>query len=227
MYCYKCGVKLQDIEEECPLCHSKLPVLKNKNAKKAYSEKLDLRKHFDLRYIAKLLLFTLFVFGLITIICNICINGKISWSMYVISSIIYLSTQISFLYYRNKLIPAIINLLGIEYLLFSIAYLTNGLHWYLYLVLPNVFIVWLIIVLSVIVFIKRKMRLTRGISLFLFLISIILIVTEILSDLYKYQVINLKWILYASLPILIVSLMIFIISFNRRLIDEIKKRIFI
>ena len=227
MYCYKCGVKLDNNEMECPLCHSKLPVINEKNDNKDYSDKLDLRKHFDFKYISKLLLLTLIIFGFITVICNICIEGEVSWSVYVIASIVYLASQVSFLYFKNKLIPAIFNLIGIEYLIFTIAYLTNGLHWYLYLVLPNVFIVWLIIVLCIIVFIKRKMRLTRGVSFILFFISVILIVTEILIDLYKYQVINLKWSLYASLPILIVSLIIFGISFNKRLIDEIKKRVFI
>ena len=105
--------------------------------------------------------------------------------------------------------------------------MTNGLSWYLYLVMPNVFIIWLLIVLCIYFFRKKKRRLTRGIAVILLLISIILVVTEILVDLYKTNVINLKWSLYASLPILIVSLIVFVISFNRRLIEEVKKRIFI
>jgi len=227
MYCYKCGVKLEDNEKECPLCHSLLPIDDNYNLEKAYSDKLDLRKHFDFKYISKLLLLILIFLGFVTVICNICIEGKISWSIYVISSLVYLSSQVSFLYFKNKLIPAIFNLIGLEYLLFTIAYLNNGLEWYLYLVLPNIFVVWLLTVLCIIVFIKRKMRLTRGVSFILFVLSIILIVTEILIDLYKYQIINLKWSIYASIPILILSLIIFGISFNKSLIDEIKKRVFI
>ena len=93
--------------------------------------------------------------------------------------------------------------------------------------MPNIFIVWLLIVLCIYFFSKKKRRLTRGTAVILLLLSIILVVTEVLIDLYKYQVINLKWSLYASLPILIVSLIIFVISFNRRLIEEIKRRIFI
>ena len=131
------------------------------------------------------------------------------------------------MYFKNKMIPAIINLLGIEYLLFTIAYMTNGLQWDLYLVMPHIFIIWVLIVLCFFFFRKKKRRLTRGIATILLVISIILVVTEILVDLYKYQTISLKWSLYASLPILIVSLIIFVISFNRRLIEEVKKRIFI
>ena len=228
MYCYKCGVKLNDSERKCPLCKTKMPYHKLGNEKLAYSDKIDdIGKHINLRYVARLLLLVLCLFGIITFLCNYFINGTITWSIYVLSSIVYLSTQLSFLYFKSKLIPAIINLLGLEYLLFTIAYMTNGLSWYLYLVMPNIFIIWLFIVLCIYFFRRKKRRLTRGIAVILLLISIILVVTEILVDLYKTNVINLKWSLYASLPILIVSLIVFVISFNRRLIEEVKKRIFI
>lgn len=228
MYCYKCGVKLSDSLKKCPLCHTKMPYHKLGNDISAYSDKIDdLGKHIDFRYVARLILLTLCLFGIVTFICNICINGTVTWSIYVLSSIIYLGSQVSFLYFKNKMVAAIVNLLGLEYLLFTIAYMTSGLQWYLYLVMPNIFIIWLLIVLCFFFFRKKKRRLTRGIATILLVISIILVVTEILVDLYKYQMVSLKWSLYASLPILIVSLIIFVISFNRRLIEEVKKRIFI
>ena len=228
MYCYKCGVKLSDSLIKCPLCHSKLPYHKLGNEKLAYSTNIEeIKKHIDFRYIARLILLVLCFLGIITFLCNFIINGQVTWSIYVLSSIVYLASQVSFFYFKNKLVAATINLLGLEYLLFTIAYMTNGLNWYLYLVMPNIFIVWLLIVLCIYFFSKKKRRLTRGTAVILLLLSIILVVTEVLIDLYKYQVINLKWSLYASLPILIVSLIIFVISFNRRLIEEIKRRIFI
>ena len=228
MYCYKCGVKLSYSLIKCPLCHSKLPYHKLGNEKLAYSTNIEeIKKHIDFRYIARLILLVLCFLGIITFLCNFIINGQVTWSIYVLSSIVYLASQVSFFYFKNKLVAAIINLFGLEYLLFTIAYMTNGLNWYLYLVMPNIFIVWLLIVLCIYFFSKKKRRLTRGTAVILLLLSIILVVTEVLIDLYKYQVINLKWSLYASLPILIVSLIIFVISFNRRLIEEIKRRIFI
>ena len=145
MYCYKCGVKLSDSLKKCPLCKSYLPYHEKGNDIAAYSDKIDnLGKHINFRYIARLFLLILCFLGIVTFLCNIIIDGKVSWSIYVLSSIAYLSTQVSFLYFKKKIIPAIINLIGIEYLLFTIAYMTNGLNWYLYLVMPNLFIVWLL-----------------------------------------------------------------------------------
>jgi len=228
MYCYKCGVKLEDNENKCPLCHTSLPKEKNSNAISSYSDKIDdIGKRINFRYITLLILIFLFISGFVTFLCNILISGKPTWSIYVIASIIYVATQVSFLYYKNKLVPAVLNLFGLEYLLFTIAYINNGLNWYLYLVMPNIFIIWLLIVLTIYLFIKKKMRFTRAVATFLFTIALILFSTEILIDLFSDKVISLKWSLYASLPILIVALVIFVISFNRKLINEIKKRIFL
>ncbi|MBP5684342.1 MAG: hypothetical protein J6X02_03700 [Bacilli bacterium] len=228
MYCYKCGVKLEDNEKECPLCHSMLPKDIKSNKLSAYSDKIDsLGKHINFRYITKLTLLFLFLAGAITFLCNFLINGRITWSIYVIASIIYVATQVSFLYFKKVIYPLIFNLLGLEYLLFTIAYMNNGLQWYLYLVMPNIFVIWLIVVLSIYLFIKKKTRFSRALAIMLFLIAGILITTEVLIDSYSRQIINLGWSLYASLPILILSLTIFMISFNRKLLNEIRKRIFI
>ena len=46
-------------------------------------------------------------------------------------------------------------------------------------------------------------------------------------DLFKNNTIHYTWSLYAALGITIVSFLLFIISFNRKLLEEIKQRIFI
>ena len=116
-------------------------------------------KHVNFRYITKLVLLFLMISGIVTFLCNFFINGKITWSLYILSSIIYLSTQVSFLYFKKKIIPAVFNLLGLEFLLFTIAYLNNGLNWYLYLVLPNIFIVWIIYILHLqVVLMKQNLK---------------------------------------------------------------------
>ena len=44
---------------------------------------------------------------------------------------------------------------------------------------------------------------------------------------FKYEKIIINWSIYAILPITIIGLILFIISYNRKLMDEIKQRIFI
>ncbi len=228
MYCYKCGVKLKDNVKRCPLCKTHLMYAKDSNELSAYSNIIDdAQKHIDFKYISKVLLLILFIAAFITVICNYFISGKMTWSIYVIASITYVASQVSFLYYKKKLFPAVLNLLGLECLLLTIAYLNNGMHWYLYLVMPNIFAVWLIVVLSIYIFKRKKRNLMRNVPIIFFVISSILVVTEILIDLYIRNTVKLTWSLYASVPVLVISLIIFIASFNEHIVEEVKKRVFI
>lgn len=228
MYCYKCGVKLKDNVKRCPLCKTYLKYAKDSDELSAYSNIIeDVGGHIDFKYISKVLLLILFLAAIITVICNYFISGKITWSIYVIASITYIAAQLSFMYYKKKLFPAILSLFGLEYLLFTIAYLNNGMHWYMYLVMPNIFTVWLIIILFIYIFKRKKRNLMRNIPIVFSVISLILVVTEILIDLYIRNKIKLTWSLYASIPILVISLIFFIVSFNQHIVEEIKKRVFI
>ena len=228
MYCYKCGVKLKENVKRCPLCKTYLKYAKDSNELAAYSNIIDdVGEHIDFKYITKIVLLVLFLAAVITAICNYCISGKITWSIYVISSIICLASLLSFMYFKKKLFPAILTLLGLENLLFTIAFINNGMHWYLYLVMPDILAVWLIITLSIYIVKKQKRNLMRDIPIVLFVISLILVVTEMLIDLYIRNAIKLAWSLYASIPILVISLIFFCASFNRTIVEELKKRVFI
>ena len=44
---------------------------------------------------------------------------------------------------------------------------------------------------------------------------------------FKYEKVVINWSIYAILPITIIGLILYVISFNRKLINEIKQRIFI
>ena len=108
-----------------------------------------------------------------------------------------------------------------------IAYLNNGLHWFLYLVCPFIFIIWLYIILCIFIFSKKRFNFLRRFSLAFASISVVLLVIEGCIDLFKDEKIIFNWSIYAVLPIAIVSILIFIFSYNKKLIDEIKQRIFI
>lgn len=159
--------------------------------------------------------------------CDLLISKKITWSIYVLVSIIYLDSKLSFFLFKRKSIPLIIELFASEILMFVIAYLNNGLHWFLYLVCPFIFVVWLYIILCIFVFSNKKYDLLKRFSVSFAFISILLLTIEACIDLFKYEKIIFNWSIYAVLPITIISTIIFLISYNKKLIDEIKQRIFI
>lgn len=228
-YCVNCGVKLASSEKKCPLCNTVVynPNIKEDTYHPNYSDKIEKIKSINLRYIVKLSVIVLLILGIISVFCDLIITKSISWSIYVICSILYLSCHLSFIMKKGIKIPMLLELVGSELFLLVITYLNDGLLWYKYLAMPFIFILWLYVVLCIYLVKRKTKSLLRRIAICLMFSSITLIIIEILIDLYLRGVISLSWSIYAMLPISIISTLILILSFNRKLLDEIKQRVFI
>lgn len=228
-YCVNCGVKLKQSEKVCPLCNTK--VINPNNLKDkftpAYSQVVEKHKGINKKYLCELITVVLICAAIITVLCDLIFTGNITWSIYVIVSILFLDSKLSFILFKNKFIPLLIDLFATETLIYVIAYLNKGLHWFYYLVCPFIFIIWFYIVLCSFVLSKKKFNLLRRFSVAFLFISVILLTIEMCVDMFKYEKIIINWSIYAILPITIIGLILFIISYNRKLMDEIKQRIFI
>lgn len=228
-YCVNCGVKLKQSEKVCPLCNTK--VINPNNLKDkftpAYSQAVEKHKEINKKYLCELITVVLICAAIITVLCDLIFTGNITWSIYVIVSILFLDSKLSFILFKNKFIPLLIDLFATETLIYVIAYLNKGLHWFYYLVCPFIFIIWIYIVLCAFVLSKKKFNLLRRFSVAFLFISVILLTIEMCVDMFKYEKIIINWSIYAILPITIIGLILFIISYNRKLMDEIKQRIFI
>lgn len=228
-YCVNCGVKLAKSEHKCPLCHTKIinPRKLTEEYVPVYPNQIEKFKTINYKFISKLIILILFVLAAITVLCDLIITKNISWSIYVVCAIIHLSSYLIFMVNKNIYISFTVVFITLELLLFSIASLNNGLHWYIYLVLPFVFILWAYVIICTRIIRKRKKGLLRRFIMCLLFSSVALIGIESGIDLFKDNQLYYTWSLYAALPITIISILLFILSFNRKLIDEIKQRIFI
>lgn len=228
-YCVNCGVKLAKSEKKCPLCNTKVinPNILNEEYKPIYSNKIERFKTVNYKFISQLILLILLVLTFVTVLCDLLITKGISWSIYVVFAVLHLSSHLTLAFTKNIYISLTISLITLELLLFVIAYLSGGINWYLYLVLPFVFIFWCYIMISIYIIKKRKKGILKRVIICLSFSSIAMLVIESGIDLYRFKEINCTWSLYAALPITIICLLLFIVSFNRKLIEEIKQRIFI
>lgn len=228
-YCVNCGVKLAKSEKKCPLCHTIVynPNVKEIEYEEAYSSKVETFNKVDKKYLSKLISLSLTMIGLISILCNLIISKEISWSIYVMSVILYICSYLIFLVNKNVYISLVLQLVCLEILLFVIAYLNHGLHWYLYLLMPFIMILFGYILLCTYLIKKRKHNFLKRISFCFGFTALTLIIIESGIDLYCDNVIKLTWSLYADLPILIISVIAFVLSFNKKMLDQIKRRIFI
>ena len=228
-YCVNCGVKLASSERKCPLCNTRVinPNIKDGDIESNYPDRLDKISNINFKYVAKLIIIVLLGLGITMLLCDLIFSGSITWSIYVALSIMLISSHVIYLVNKNIYISLIVELFSVELFLFFIAYLTHTTHAFTYLVMPFVFVLWGYILLCTI-FIKRKKKsLLRRMSIIFFITAITLFVIESGIDLYKYEKITLNWSIYAMIPLIILSILSLLISFNRKLVDEIKQRVFI
>ena len=228
-YCVNCGVKLKNSEKKCPLCNTIVinPNKINGEYEPVYSNKIETFKKINYKFLSKLIILLLMFISLLIVLCDIITSNDITWSIYVVSSILYLGTHLSFAVVKNIYISLIIHLVSTELFMLLIAYLNNGMHWYLYLVLPFIFIVWLYIMLCTYLIRRKKKDFLKRLSLGLLFSGLTVIAVEACIDLFRFNFIKYNWSIYAALPITILSILLFILSYNKKIVDEIRRRMFI
>lgn len=89
MYCVNCGVKLADTEQQCPLCHTRVyhPDIVRENADSLYPKnKYPVAKRGSL--LPQVIVSAVFLLPiLIVFMCDMQINGRVTWSGYVMGAL--------------------------------------------------------------------------------------------------------------------------------------------
>ena len=224
MHCKNCGVKLDLSLTKCPLCGEKVNSINSYNS--LYSLDVEyLAKDISIMYFAKLIILILFLSTIVTIICNLAIDKKISWSFYVIFSFLFVSSHYFYLSSSRRKICFIVNTINLELLLCVIAYLNNGMKWYLYLVGPFILIGSLFVLF--INFISKFKNILRNMSYFILFVAMSLMLINGFISLYKFNRFILSWSYYSLISLLIVAIILFGLSFNKKCMTEVEKRLFI
>lgn len=90
MYCIKCGVKLADTEQRCPLCQTAVyhPDIVREEGESLYPKKQYPTVKPDPRFAHIFLTVAALLPILIVLLCDLQINGCITWSGYVIGAVL-------------------------------------------------------------------------------------------------------------------------------------------
>ena len=140
MYCIKCGVQLADTEKKCPLCATVVyhPEIEPEDALPLYPP-----DRFPAPYAgSKAVQIVLSAFCLlaicITLLCDLQINGSVTWSGYVFGSLIIAYTALVLPYWFRRpnpvvFLPIVFAATGLN--LLYINHVTEG-DWFLSFALP-------------------------------------------------------------------------------------------
>ncbi len=224
MYCKNCKVRLKDYLKECPLCHEEIDNnIEENNPYNTYIENFQTK--VNIKYFSKLIMKFLILISLVTLIINLVINKTVNWSLYAITSSFYICSFYSYIILDNKKNAFIINMISLEILLFMISYLTNTTSWFIYLVGPIILMVMIFVLLNI--YLSEFKNILRNLSILLIYISLILFLLNGLIKLYKTNIFTITWSIYSNIPILIISTLLFGLSFNKKVQNEFEKRFFI
>ena len=222
--CKKCNVEVANYLTKCPLCNTKLKAKSNEES--PYNDEIEnFSTHVNVIYFSKLIIKLLLFSTLITVLCNLIISKKLSWSLYVIFSVTYICSYYIFIISKKIKLSLLINCLSLELLLSVVAYLSNGMNWFLYLVGPFILLFYLFIILNIIL--ANKDNILRNFSYYLMYITMSLFIINVLINYYNLHIFKVSWSIYSNIPLLIISIILFGLSYNKTIQNEFEKRFFI
>lgn len=233
-YCVHCGVELAPSEEKCPLC--KTPVIDPNLAwrepdERPYPERLEVvPPHIDRRYGAQLASLFLMIPVLAVLISDLAINQHVTWSAYVLGAIACAGCWVLLPFYLNVKRPYLyiaVDTASTALYLMLIAWLTDGVSWYLALALPLTLIAGGAAMLSVYVCRRTKMPPLDKASIVVFIGAAALTALEALIDLWVLRAVRLEWSLYALIPLAASGAALRIIERKPKLKEAIRKRLFL
>lgn len=90
MYCSKCGVELSDSEKSCPLCGTRAyhPDIEREEAEPPYPKNNIPKEEFNRMGILFIITMLFTIPFTLAPICDISVNGTITWSLYVSAAIL-------------------------------------------------------------------------------------------------------------------------------------------
>ena len=233
-YCVNCGVELSLSEKSCPLCG--VQVVNPADPWKAppkmpYPPNVDGEiKHINKKFGALLIFILMLIPILVSCLCNLMIDGKLTWSLIVTGAVLCAETFILppiAIKSRSPYLFLLLDFGAVILYLFLISLLTNGLDWYLFLAFPITDAVFISVFYIAYIARSKSATLPLKISGFLLVIGCECMVIDCMINFYLHTRISLFWSLIVAVVCALFSILFFILHRRRELLEEIKKRHFI
>jgi hypothetical protein len=230
-YCVNCGVELEAALKSCPLCGTEVINPKKEEApseKRSLPEIRDEYRKVDRVFWINFISLLVVVPIATCLICDMLYNESLTWSLYVVAGVeILWAFSISpFLFKKFSYIKMVsADMAGVLIGLFFLELLSPAKGWLLEIALPLVvycYLAWLLILWLT----KKKLlrRLAIG-SSYALAIGVMVIFLEVLLDLASSSAVTLTWSWFIIAPCLSVAALLLLLDHNKRVKQELKKRL--
>lgn len=233
-YCVNCGVELRESESHCPLCDTRVVnprIPYNENAERAYPRKYDVILSAENRMMTALLVTIIsFLPALTCLIVDYVISGKSTWSLYVAIAMGVTWTFIlpSLVLRKNRAVTSlVIGTVSLLLGLWLIERIVPVKGWFMPLALPIVVCASLFILITILAAKYIFIGVVKMISFSFSFIALMVVVIEIVTDMYMDDAVQLGWSLIVFVPLVLLSLVFLIIERKKRVKAEMKKKLHI
>ncbi len=231
MYCVKCGVELADSEKQCPLCGTVAfhPQLERPQAEPTYPRGNTAPKKVN-PFGALFIVSGLFLLPIaITLLCDLSINGTVSWSGYVIGALLlaYVLLVLPFWFtHPNPVIFVPVGFVAVGLYLLYIDLATGG-GWFLSFAFPVTG--GLMLIVTAVVTLTRYLRKGRlyiyggafvATGAFMLLVEFLLNITFHLHT-------TFVWAYYPLTVLVLVGVMLLVVAICRPLRESLDRRFFL
>lgn len=220
MYCAHCGVKLADTEKRCPLCGTEAyhPEIKRPEVDPLYPQDFVFKKELS-KPTTHIIILTLFLISiLVALYCDFYLDRTLTWSGYVVSSIILVYIIVILPLWFKKRTPAVfvpIDFLAITILLHYINYVT-GADWFLTLALPLVTYLAVVVTATAVLLYYLKKGHLYVVGAFFIALGLFMDIIEI-CIVWTFKLNFDGWSLYPTIPLVLIGIGLIAISISRNI----------
>ena len=228
-YCVNCGVKLKSSEKKCPLCNTPVILPTNLPIKEENSafppQKEEPGSEFDKDLWIKLISVVTAMPALLTLAIDYLAGNGIGWSLYILYALglVWVWCVSPFLFKRN-IFPLWLSLdsAALILLLFLVEKASDTGNWVLTLAMPIVITVSAIIYLLVSAFQRNIARQLQKPALVFFAIALLVLIIEILIDLYKWGIYQPGWSVLVAIPCIAFGIILLILQRRQWIVEELR-----
>lgn len=233
-YCVNCGVELAPSEKKCPLCGTE--VLNPKSPwsaaeQRPYPHQVEkVMRKIDVRYGAALASLLLLIPLMLSIIANLIINKRISWSAYVFGGTVLAFFTFLFpclLKKRNPILLMTIDGVILLLYLFVIDAVNTGGIWFWPLGLPLVLSAWVSLAGLTAIY---RLHVLKGLYFAGFAVMVaglLSVAVEVITKSYAHVFPAPFWSIFVFVPALVIGIVLIVIEKKKKLKEEIKRRLFL
>lgn len=230
-YCVNCGVELEKGAKKCPLCGTEVINPNEINEEHVHSypvysptPKAKIKKSTVVSLITLILLLPDFL----TTLCDYSINHSITWSAYVMASLLcaYLFIVFPILFGKHGAACTVLMAADILGFLLFIERKTNG-AWFLSFALPIVTVIAVFIAIMTLLGKEKKISPLTSVSISMIFAGLFCLLIEFLINITFKVRTSLAWSFYPAVTFVLLAIAMFLIGKNKALCEKLEKKFFI